>query len=76
LALFANAFVFDTVFVGGDVARLGDGFLGTLENEMTRERSLPALTPRKAAYATLADRAVAYGAAAMQIIRIFSRIDS
>ncbi len=76
LALFANAFVFDTVFVGGDVGRLGDGFLKTLENEMARARSVPSVAPRKAAYATLGDRAVAYGAAGMQIYRIFSRIES
>lgn len=75
LALFANAFVFDTVYVGGDVSRLGDSFLKTLEGEMARSRTLPSLTPRKASYATLGDRAVAYGAAGMQIYRIFSRID-
>ncbi len=76
LALFANAFVFDTVFVGGDVGRLGDGFLNTLEAEMARARTLPSVAPRKAAYATLGDRAVAYGAAGMEIYRIFSRIES
>lgn len=76
LALFANAFVFDTVYVGGDIGLFGEGFLKALENEMARARTLPSVVPRKAAYATLGDRAVAYGAAGMQIYRIFSRIES
>jgi hypothetical protein len=81
LALFADAFVFETVYVGGDVSRLGAGFLETLEKELSKERKLPernrsGFTPRTAVPATLADKAVAYGAAVMSIYRVFSRIDA
>lgn len=72
LAVLANTFNMNKVFIGGDIENEDIDAPGILREEIDRNWMYPKSARCEVSYSSLGEKAVAYGAAGMLIYRIFT----
>ncbi len=72
IALMVNTFAMSDCFIGGDLRACGDSFTTVLKNEIKHNWNYPGEPLCRVRSSSLGDKAVAYGAAAMIVDRMFS----
>ena len=72
IALMVNTFAMSDCFIGGDLQACGDSFTAVLKNEIRHNWNYPGEPLCRVRSSSLGEKAVAYGAAAMIVDRMFS----